>query len=218
MQIYEPSDDSYFFKDFLEKYLKKLKQKNYPRSFSRKNNQGLKTCQQKFHQDPKTERLKSNTPQIKSQSDFTFLDMGTGSGILAKTISKFYKKEKITVADINKNAITNLNKEGFNAVHSNLFSKIKEKFDLIIFNAPYLPLDKREPKDSRIATTGGKLGDEISIRFLKHAKKHLNKNGKILLLISSLTPMKNLKRFKHKTLARKRLFAEELRILEFDKS
>jgi len=145
----------------------------------------------------------------------SYLDMGTASGILSKTASKFLDKKNILAADINPDAIKLLKKKKFNAIKTNLFSKIKDKFDIITFNAPYLPLDPREPKSSQVATTGGKRGDEISMEFLRQAKKHLNKNGKIFLLISSLTPMNKIKRFKHKIVARKKMFMEELLILEF---
>jgi len=144
----------------------------------------------------------------------SYLDMGTGSGILSKTASKFINKEDILAADINQSTIKLLRKNKFNVIKTNLFSKIKGKFDLITFNAPYLPLDKREPKSSQLATTGGKRGDEISIKFIRQAKKHLNKNGKIFLLISSLTPTSRLKKFKYKIVARKKIFMEELLILE----
>jgi len=141
--------------------------------------------------------------------------MGTGSGILSKTASKFLNKENILAADINPDAIKNSNQKKFNTIKTNLFSKIKTKFDLITFNAPYLPLDPREPKSSQVATTGGKKGDEISIEFIRQSKKHLNKDGKIFLLTSSLTPMSRIKKFKHKIVARKKIFMEELLILEF---
>ena len=172
MQIYPPSEDSFFFSDFLKNYLSKNNVNSY-------------------------------------------LDMGTGSGILSETASEYLDKKQILAADINPGAVEKLKQKGFNTVKSNLFSKIFQKFDLITFNAPYLPQDKREPKDSQTATTGGKKGDEISLEFLKQAKKHLNKNGKIFLLISSLTPLKNIKKFSLKISARKKLFMEELLILEF---
>jgi release factor glutamine methyltransferase len=172
MKIYQPSDDSYFFTNFLKKHLKKFKPKSY-------------------------------------------LDMGTGSGILTETTSKFIDKKNILAVDINPSAVKLLKQKGFNAIKSNLFKKIKDKFDLITFNAPYLPLDKREPKDSQLATTGGKKGDEITVKFLKQAKKHLNKNGKIFLLISSLTPINKIKKFNPKIVARKKQFFEQLLILEF---
>lgn len=144
----------------------------------------------------------------------SYLDVGTGSGILSETASKFIDKKNILVSDINSNALKFLKKKGFNTIKSDLFQNIKGKFDLITFNVPYLPLDPREPISSQYATTGGKTGDEISIRFLKQAKKHLNKNGKIFLLISSLTPMERIKKFNPKIVARKKLFMEELLILE----
>jgi len=157
--------------------------------------------------------LKKYLSKNKIQS---YLDMGTGSGILAETASKYIDKENILAADINPEAVKLLKQKGFNAKKSNLFSNIKQKFDLITFNAPYLPLDPREPKSSQLATTGGKCGDEISIEFIGQAKKHLNKNGKVFLLISSLTPMKKIGRFNYKIIARKKIFMEELLILEIN--
>ncbi len=172
MEIYQPAEDSYFFADFLKKYLKKNKINSY-------------------------------------------LDMGAGSGILPKIVSEFLDKKNTLVIDINSSAIKLLKQKKFNTIKSNLFEKVKDKFDLITFNAPYLPLDSREPKSSQLATTGGKRGDEISLKFLKQAKKHLNKNGKIFLLISSLTPMDKIKKFNPKIVARKKIFMEELLVLEF---
>jgi len=148
----------------------------------------------------------------------SYLDMGTGSGILSETASKFLDKKNILAADINPDAVKLLKQKKYNVIKTDLFNKIKDKFDIITFNAPYLPLDPREPKSSQVATTGGKRGDEISLKFLSQAKKHLNKDGKIFLLISSLTPMNKIKRFKHKIVARKKIFMEELRILEFTSS
>ena len=173
MEIYQPSDDSYLFVDFLKKYFKAHKVNSY-------------------------------------------LDMGTASGILAKTSTKFLSPNSILAADINPDAIKALQNESFQAIQSDLFKNIPDKFDLITFNAPYLPLDKREPKSSQLATTGGKEGDEISIKFLKQAKQHLNPKGKIFLLVSSLTPMDKIKKLlSYKIVARKKIFMEELLILEF---
>lgn len=147
----------------------------------------------------------------------SYLDMGTGSGILSITTSKFLDKKKILATDINLDAIKIVKNKGFKTISTNLFSKVNKKFDLITFNAPYLPRDPREPKDSQIATTGGKRGDEVSVRFLKQAKKYLNKNGKIFLLISSLTPLEKINKFNPTIVARKKIAFEELRILEFSK-
>lgn len=152
---------------------------------------------------------------LKKNEINSYLDMGTGSGILSETVSEFLDKKNILSADINPPAIKLLKQKGFKTIKTNLFDKIKDKFDLITFNAPYLPKDSREPKDSQLATTGGRKGDEISIKFLKQAKKHLNKNGKIFLLISSLTPMDKIKKFNLKVVAEKKLFMEKLLILQY---
>ena len=115
------------------------------------------------------------------------LDVGTGSAILALSAIKS-GAFKVTTSDINEEAVKNAKKLGINAIHSNLFSNIKDKFDLIVFNPPYLPYDKREDLESSISTTGGFKGNEKIIKFLKDVKAHLNPNGFVLLLISSLTP------------------------------
>ncbi|MFH0808827.1 MAG: HemK2/MTQ2 family protein methyltransferase [archaeon] len=152
----------------------------------------------------------------KKDFNLKFLEVGTGSGILSKTASKFLSAKNILALDINPDAVKALQKEKFKTIQSDLFKNIENKFDLIIFNAPYLPLDKREPKSSQLTTTGGKRGDEISLKFLTQAKQHLNPNGKIFLLISSLTPQDKIKKlWPHKIVARKKIFMEELLILEF---
>lgn len=111
------------------------------------------------------------------------LDMGTGSGILAKEASKYAKY--VAASDINKECLKNL--KNIKIIHSDLFENIKDKYDLIIFNPPYLPLDKREDEESSLTTTGGTRGYEILERFLDELKLHLNKDGKALILFSSLT-------------------------------
>ena len=149
------------------------------------------------------------------------LDMCSGSGILAKKAKSEGAKSVIAV-DINPDAIKSIKKQKTNikATQSNLFSKVNGKFDFIICNPPYLPEDKREPKDSQKATTGGKKGDEFILKFLKQAVNHLNKNGIILLLLSSLTPQGKVKLLlinqgmKHKVITTKKIFFETLQVWE----
>jgi len=146
----------------------------------------------------------------------TFLDLGAGSGIQSRTALPIAKS--VLAADIEKESVEEMKKQGIPAMQSNLFSKIKGKFDLIAFNPPYLPLDEREDKESRKITTGGKKGDEITIKFLKQAKTHLNKKGKILLVLSSLTPKKKIfhllksMNYSKKKLSEKTLFMESIEV------
>lgn len=146
-------------------------------------------------------------------SNKKFLDMGCGSCIQSKTLlSLGVPKQNILAVDINPEAIKKAKALGVNSKKSNLFENIKEKFDIIIFNPPYLPEDKF---DSLPDTTGGKKGDEIIKKFLIQAKKHLTKSGKIFLLTSSHTPSTWKKtNLKIKKIATKNLFFEKLFIFE----
>ena len=136
--------------------------------------------------------------------------MGSGSGVQAETLK--IKPENLTLVDINPEAVKHLKKEFPNSgvFKSNLFQNVKGKFDVIIFNPPYLPEDSREPAGSRVATTGGKKGSEVINRFLKQAHSHLNPNAKIFLLTSSLTKGISWKGYTKKLLSKKKVFYEEL--------
>ena len=167
-----------------------------------------------------SEILKKKIPVfLKENSDLRFLEIGAGSGINLETaFNSGIKKENIFSCDINKEAVKHCVSLGFDCIYSDLFSKINGKSDIIIFNPPYLPEDKAEPKDFRISTTGGKKGSEVIIKFLKSAKKYLNKKGGIFLLTSSLTPKINFKNlgYNSKILKTKKLFFEELSVWELE--
>ena len=128
--------------------------------------------------------------QVKKHAFGKVLDMGTGSGYLAEAAEHLKKVKSVLAVDINDEVINFLRKKKLKRIKlrkSNLFSNVKERFDTIIFNPPYLPFDKREHEDSRLTTTGGKKGYELLERFLLDLNSHLNKNGVALILFSSLT-------------------------------
>ena len=142
------------------------------------------------------------------------LDMGTGSGILAETALKAgCKKKNIIAADINQKSAELMKKKGFKSASSDLFSRVRGKFDLIIFNPPYLPENKH---DKKIDTAGGKKGYETSLRFIRQIKSHLSEKGMALLLSSSFTSPNILKKemkkqgLEFRKTASKRFFFEEL--------
>ncbi|MEK6915862.1 MAG: HemK2/MTQ2 family protein methyltransferase [Nanoarchaeota archaeon] len=149
------------------------------------------------------------------------IDIGTGSGILAIKALKS-GASSVTAVDLNKDAVKEIksNNKSIKTIQSNIFSKVKGKFDLIICNPPYLPHDSREDKESSLATSGGKKGDEFILKFLRQAKSHLKENGIILLLFSSLTPRDRINKLleklnsKSKIVASKNLFFEKLEVLE----
>ncbi len=174
-----------------------------------------------------TDTLKSKIPEILAKNtNLKMLEIGAGSGIhLQASKNSGVKKENIFSSDINPDSVSHCNFLGFNCVQSDLFDsfqKGKDFFDLIIFNPPYLPehhdSKEVEPEDSKVATTGGKKGNEIIIRFLEQAKDFLNKNGKIYLITSSLSEQINFSEFGYveKEIGCERLFFETLCLWELE--
>ena len=154
---------------------------------------------------------------IEDNENSKFLEIGCGSGIQLQVVSKLgIKKKNIFSCDINEEAVKHCKSLGFSCIKSDLFENLdeNEKYDIIVFNPPYLPSDRRESKDSQIATTGGKSGSEIINKFLIQAKKHLEKNGKIILLTSSLTKRIKWDGFKKKKISEESLFFEKLFVWE----
>lgn len=123
------------------------------------------------------------------------LDVGTGCGILAIIAAK--KTDKVVAIDANPYAVECAKR---NAENNNVASRIDlrlgdlfqpvrkaEKFDVIIFNAPYLPSSPKEEKTwLERAWAGGPRGRRFIDQFIAKAPEHLKKHGKILLVQSSL--------------------------------
>jgi release factor glutamine methyltransferase len=154
---------------------------------------------------------------IKPYAKGTVLDMGTGSGIQAVEARKY--TFKVLGVDIDPEVIKECKKK-FPTIEfrtSNLFSNVREKFNLITFNPPYLPED---PMLKDIALDGGPLGYEVIEAFLIEAKEHLNNNGTILLLFSSLSHKNKIheilkrEKYSYKEIANEKMAFEELYVYE----
>jgi len=151
---------------------------------------------------------------IKRYANGKVLDLGTGSGVLAEEALKY--TNDVLAADIDQDAVDFCNRKGIKAIRSDLFSDINGKFDLIIFNPPYLPDEECENPEIRRVVSGGKNGYEIIEKFLKNSREFLNEKGKILLLFSSLTMKSKIddlivqNSFKSRMLETKNLFFEKL--------
>lgn len=170
--------------------------------------------------------------EVKRLATGNVLDIGTGSGILAMAAA--LKAENVIGTDVNKDALEFARKsaQDYGLIniqfhYSDLFSYFNQnpwKFDLIIFNPPYLPEDLREPEESRLATTGGKKGYELLERFFSQASEFLMPYGKILVLFSSLTGQDKVHEvienygFNYQKISEEGLFAETLFVYLAEKS
>jgi release factor glutamine methyltransferase len=123
------------------------------------------------------------------------LDMGAGCGILGIIAAK--KASEVVSIDINPYTISCAKENSkLNNVHNkmtfiqgDLFTSLREgaKFDVILFNAPYLPAEENEADSwNGRAWAGGATGREIIDRFIPEASKHLKSAGHILLMQSTL--------------------------------
>ncbi len=123
------------------------------------------------------------------------LEIGTGSGIVAMYASKL--TDEVTATDINFDAIE-LAESNFKAnnidnielLFGNLFEPVKDrKFDVILFNTPYLPTEEGEVIEDNLnyAFDGGLNGRKVIDLFLNEVKNHLNDGGIVQLIQSSLS-------------------------------
>ncbi len=138
------------------------------------------------------------------------LDMGTGTGIIAIFIKLLANKfvnfnPEIYASDILEEAIIcaknneklNSSENSIQYIHSDLFKsfpdKLKQKFDIIIFNPPYLPsLEieiKETPNSVDYSWDGGKRGCELIIEFFNQVHNFLNTNHSYLLYYISSSRM-----------------------------
>lgn len=195
-----------------------------------KNDNNLKIHKEKIYQPSDDSYLLSGTlkkyiPKIDNYRNKKYLGVGCGSGIQLETLHKIgISRENIFSLDINPQAVKKCRSWGFNSVVSDLFSNIskKEKYNIMIFNPPYLPERRGKEYESRISktmTTGGDGGGEIINKFFEQSKKHLEENGIIFLIASSLT--KNIKwnklnKFDKKKINQKNLFFEKLYVWKLE--
>ena len=123
------------------------------------------------------------------------LEIGTGSGIVAMYASRL--TDRITVTDINSDAcllaernFKDNNIKNIEILFGNLFEPVKtRKFDVILFNTPYLPTEEDEVIDDTInyAFDGGLNGRKVIDIFLNEVGNHLNDGGIVQMIQSSLS-------------------------------
>ncbi|HDZ35981.1 MAG TPA: methyltransferase domain-containing protein [Thermococcus sp.] len=120
----------------------------------------------------------------------TALDVGTGTGLIALLMAR--KASFVLGVDINPLAVElageNALLNGIKNVEfrvSDLFERVEGKFDVITFNAPYLPGEPEEPID--LALVGGEGGREVLDRFIREVPEYLKPGGTVQIVQSSIT-------------------------------
>ncbi|MBQ3145758.1 MAG: peptide chain release factor N(5)-glutamine methyltransferase [Clostridia bacterium] len=158
------------------------------------------------------EKLDLNTvggdAHIDPHNNIKILDLCTGSGAIGISIAKNIENCEMTLSDISKEAlkIAQKNCVGVDAhidprikkqktnnkikiIQSDLFENIKDKFDIIVSNPPYIKTDviktlqKEVQKEPILALNGGKDGLDIYRRIINEAYKYLNEDGYLCLEI-----------------------------------
>ena len=123
------------------------------------------------------------------------LDIFAGSGCIGIAVLKNIKNSRVDFADIDKRAIeqikinlklSRISPKRYKIYQSNLFEKLKGKYNYIFANPPYAAKEKlKEVQPSvlryepRRAILGGKKGLLYIRKFLKEAKKFLKPDGTI---------------------------------------
>jgi release factor glutamine methyltransferase len=127
------------------------------------------------------------------------LDVGTGCGILGITAAA--KGSTVLAFDLNPyavrcakhNAALNHIRGNMEFIQTDLLTALnsKARFDVILFNAPYLPSAQCETETwIGRSWAGGSNGRQVIDRFIPQAVEHLKPDGRILLMQSTLADEK----------------------------
>ena len=131
------------------------------------------------------------------RSAIRIIDVGTGSGIIALSLAKQFPHAEVYAVDISENALA-LARENANQLglsdrirfrKGDLLENLDERFDLIVANLPYVPMQDRHLlsrevlHDPEVALFGGARGDELIRKLIELAPLRLNGGGLLALEI-----------------------------------
>ncbi len=114
------------------------------------------------------------------------LEIGCGGGHISAELSR---TADVLATDISPHAVRVSRALGIEVVRADLFAGICGRFDLVLFNPPYLPTLPEERCDDWLeyALDGGPDGRAVIARFIEAVGTMLVPGGRFLLLVSSLT-------------------------------
>lgn len=147
-----------------------------------------------------------------------FLEVGTGTGLIALHAAR---RGRAFATDANREAVrlawanARRNELPLGLVLTHLMAGLRGPFDVVAFNPPYLEGPPQDDLDR--AWQGGHQGSDVSLRFLADLGRVLSLKGRAYLLLSRANEAAwraAEERFRVRVVATKRLFFEELEVLE----
>ena len=162
---------------------------------------------------PETEELAQKVIGIAEEGD-KILDLCTGSGAIAiavyKELEKSGRKAEVFASDVSADALAlakenaELNGAEITFIQSDLFTRIRNRFNIIVTNPPYIPTAEietlqREVKDHepRLALDGGEDGMDYYRRIAADATKYLARGGVLIMEVGKGEAQKVVKMFKY---------------------
>jgi release factor glutamine methyltransferase len=146
---------------------------------------------------PETEELVEKLAAMKWPEGARFVDVGTGSGVIALTLAAGFPGAEVGAVDVSDEALAlareNATQLGLQSrvqfVRGNLLTAIDGSFDLIVANLPYVAagdrptLSREVLRDPAVAVFGGERGDELVRELISAACDRLRPGGMLALEI-----------------------------------
>ena len=132
------------------------------------------------------------------KNNLKILDLCTGSGVIAITLKKELEDYPVEIiaSDVSVAALNiakenaNTNKAEVSFIQSDIFENIKDKFDIIVSNPPYIDYKDRTTMqdnvlnyDPHLALFAEEEGMYFYRRIIEEAKEHLTQDGVIFFEI-----------------------------------
>ena len=144
---------------------------------------------------PETEHLVELLQSRIENRESKFLDVGTGSGVIALSLAAKFPGAKVTATDVSDDALAlaheNAERLGLTDrvtfLKSELLTYVSDVYDLIVANLPYVAetdratLSREVRHDPEIALFGGERGDEIVRKLIEAAPSYLAPGGLLAL-------------------------------------
>lgn len=176
--------------------------------------------------------LEKDLENVKAKNPTFCLEVGSGSGVIINAFGMAFPHTICISTDINFKACVmtkqtaSFNKVMLDSVNMDLATSfVDKKFDIIIFNPPYVVTDTAEcgVNDISASWAGGVKGREVTDRLLHMMPKKLADHGVLYLLLiednfpDEVIQIMSMYEFKSETLLRRRVRNEQQLVLKFFK-